>query len=396
MKSKYIFLSKLFFFTQENQLIENNLKLADYLKKENIIVYIVAKYETNEVLCELLPDDYVDIIKFVDRGKKTIDAIKSISKEQSICCMIGVVNADAIFSFHCKIPLFNPESMSKRLLSEDKIKKYGLPINSFKEVVACLKAYEIHQGNYFHIAFNQFSVISLNNANTYYRPEKEKEIKKIFETNLKGNNENRNRKILLLLLFHFINEVSTNPYFKDVKYWGTFPSSNPNNSNTSISFLKESLRNIVGGGPKKGPEILIRKKEMQPKHNTESNQRRNNKCDKDFDTLIVNPSVVKNLKGKVVCIIDDYITSGYSAEAARHLLLKAGVKKLIFLSFGKFGMTYTHTSYEIKGNVSVEYTYEFEKEHRFKDTYTDNNKNLRSFYDLNNDQEILGFDSLID
>lgn len=396
MKNKYIFISKLVFFTKQNELIEKNLRLADYFDKEGIKIHVIAKYNTIKILRKLIPRDYKEKIKFLDRSGKTIDDIKSLNNQSNICCMIGVVDEDAIFSFRCKIPLFNPEPMSKRLIFGEKVKNYGLPIKSFTDVVACLKAYEIHESNYFNLSYGQFSVYSLNNANTYYRPEKEKEIKQIFEANLKGEEESRNQKILLLLLFHLINEVSTKPHFKEVEYWGTFPSSNPLNSATSVSFLKESVRKIVGGGPKRGPEILIRKEEMKSKHSTAPNQRKRNKCDKDFDTLIVNPEVIKNIEDKVVCIIDDYITNGYSAEAAKHLLFKAGARKVIFLSFGKFGKNYTATSYKIEGEVSKKYRYTFLKETRYGEGYKDKDGNDLSFYNLNNDQEILGFGDLID
>lgn len=119
----------------------------------------------------------------------------------------------------------------------EKVKQYGLPINKFENVIDCLKAYEIHQENYFNIPFNQkFSVISLNNANTYQSPKDEERIKNIFSANLKGSVSERDQEILLILLFHLINEVRTNSYYDSVKYWGTFPSSDPENKNTSISF----------------------------------------------------------------------------------------------------------------------------------------------------------------
>lgn len=133
---------------------------------------------------------------------------------------------------------------------------------------------------------------------------------------------------------------------------GDFPSSKPDNTVTSVSFLKEALRVLIDGKPRRGPEILIRQMPMRSKHNSSSTLRLINKSDKDFDTLIVNPALVDKIKGKVICIIDDYITNGYSAESAKHLLFAAGAKEVIFLSFGKFGRKYHSTNYQIKGDVS--------------------------------------------
>lgn len=304
--------------------------------------------------------------------------------------MVGIVNEDALFSFHCKIPLFNPESLSNRVTVSEKVEKYGLPIYDFKDVIDCLKAYEIHKQNYFQMIFgDSFSVISLNNANTHYRPEEEARVKKIFETNLKGIESKREQRILLLLLFHLINEVTTNSYYEKVDYWGTFPSSNPQNTFTSVSFLKEAVRVILNGGPKKGPEILLRHQQMPAKHNSGA-IRLKTKSNNDFETLIVNPALKNNIKGKVICIIDDYITNGYSAEATKHLLLAAGAKEVIFLSFGKFGKKYFSTDYLIEGDVYSKYTYEFIKENLYEGNF-----GKEIFYNSNNDSEISNFADLI-
>lgn len=390
MTNKLILISKLVFFTEENELIERNLWISNLFSNENIVLAIIAKQSTINILRSKLPEEYNNKIKFLNRSKESEAKIKGYKDKGIIIGIVGVVEDDALFSFHCKIPLFNPESLSNRIIVSEKVKKYGLPISELKEVIDCLKAYEIHKENYFQMTFGEsFSVISLNNANTHYRPEEEARIKKIFETSLKGNQSSRNQRILLLLLFHLINEVTTNPYYEKVDYWGTFPSSNPQNTSTSVAFIKEAVRVIVNGGPRKGPEILIRHQLMQSKHSNGST-RLQNKCNTDFKTLVVNPKLKKNLKGKVVCIIDDYITNGYSAEAAKHLLLAAGVKEVIFISFGKFGKKYYSTNYEVTGDVSTAYNYQFIDEELFV-----GNTSKGNFYNQNNEVEIQNFADLI-
>lgn len=361
--------------------------------KHDVSLVILARPTTKKILLPKIPESYRDKIKFINRNDRQIkDKIKENKRKDIIFAVIGVVNEDAIFSFNCKIPLFNPEKLiGEELIISDKVKNYGLPFVKFKDVINCLKAYEIHEENYFNIPFDhKFSVISLNNANTYYRPENEERIKKIFAANLKGDVSERNQEILLILLFHLINEVTTNPYYESVKYWGTFPSSNPDNKDTAVSFLKESVRHILNGKPTKGPELLIRQKSMKSKHSNNDLARIENKSNKDFESLIVNPELVNEIKGQVVCIIDDYITNGYSAEAAKHLLLAAGVKKVVFLSFGKFGRKYYSTNYDINGDVSSAYSYNFINEELFR-KYFDG----KEIYNLNNDSEILRFDELV-
>ena len=105
---------------------------------------------------------------------------------------------------------------------------------------------------------------------------------------------------------------------------------------------------------------------MRSKHT--SSNRLYNKCDNDFDTLILNPLLIDKVRGKCVCIIDDYITNGYSAEAAKHILFQAGVEKVIFISMGKFGTKYYETNYQLSGDVSntnYNYTYLNQREENF-------------------------------
>lgn len=389
--NKMIFMSKLFFFTSKNELIEKNLKIVDLFVNQGVPVMIVAKQETINILRNKIPQEYKEKLKFINRSTQTKKKIKELKDKGIIFGVLGTVDDDAIFSFHCKIPLFNPEHLgSVKVAIADKVKKYGLPIIEFQNVIDCLKAFDVHQDNYFQILFDEtFSIISLNNANTHWRPAEEARIKEIFETNLKGNKSSRDQRILLILLFHLINEVTTNKYFKDVDYWGTFPSSNPDNNETSVSFLKEAVRVLVNGGPRTGPEILIRHSSMQSKHSS-GNLRLVNKSAKDFETLIINPILKNRIRGKVICIIDDYVTNGYSAESAKHLLLNAGAKQVIFLSIGKFGMKYYSTDYKLNGDLSGEYSYEFIGEKVLQKMF--NGKNT---YNMNNDKEILEFSNLV-
>lgn len=378
---KAVIISKQILFDARNQLCKNNLWIVDIFEDNKIEFVILARSSSIGEMKGQLPTNYKEKISFIDRSQNTKQKVIQLRTNNYLFSVVGLVDEDAFFSFNCKLPLFNPKKMlNKGVEVSEKIDKYGLPITDFEEVVDCMLAFDVHKGNYFEMHVDdQFSVISLNNANTYYRPEEEARIKKIFETNLKGDEHTRNQRILLILLFHLINEVTTNEFYNEVDFWGTFPSSNPANTATAISFLKEAIRVILNGKPRTGPEILIRQKAMQPKHSSCS-LRLEHKCNKDFETLSINNTVLKNIKGKVVCIIDDYITNGYSAESAKHLLLKAGAKKVIFISIGKFGKNYFLTDYNLMEN-----NFEFVGESLAQG----------DFYDLTNDNEILNFKDLV-
>ncbi|MEB8175280.1 phosphoribosyltransferase [Staphylococcus xylosus] len=386
--NKLLCISKLLVFNKENMLQSESLKILDELYDNDIQAAIVAKKQSISKMKEQLPSEYKEKVIFFERGSKRIKTtIQEIKKnEKVIICMVGIVDADAIFSFNCKIPLFNIEKLiSNPSNISEKVKKYGLPVNKFQDIIDCMKAFDVHKTNYFQMNFgNRFTIMCLNNANYYYKPKEEVRIKEIFQANLKGDVESRDQKVLLLLLFNLISEISTSQNFDEVDYWGTFPSSDPQNTDTATRFIKESIRYIEGGKPNNGPELLIRKQKTQPKHKS-GNSRTMYKCKNDFESLIINPQLIDKIEGKVVCIIDDYITNGYSAESAKHLFLKANVKKLIFISIGKFGTDYYSTNYTLDGDITSKYKSSFKNEVLY------NKMNNGINFNFENDKSILEY-----
>lgn len=391
-KDKIVFISKLLLFTEKDELIEKNLKILDDFSSNNIKLTILARNSTITKLKAKIPENYLNKIYFLPRDGDSKKQVLNADRNKYLFGLIGVVNHDAYFSFNSKVPLFNPERLiESNIVVSEKITKYGLPIQSYQEVIDCFNAYDIHKESYFHMNNHKsFTVIGLNNANTYYKPKNERKIKEVFERNLKGDMSKIDQRILLLLLFSLINEVTTNSAFEKVDYWGVFPSSNSQKIDTPVNFIKEAVRVLVNGKPTNGLDILLRKKSMLPKHNTVSQDRLNNKSEKDFETLIINPELINDINGKVICIIDDYITNGYSAEATKHLLLKAGAKEIIFVAFGKFGTKYYSTEYSIDGLVDSTYSVNY-----ITETVCDKNTNSWNHYNPNNDLEILEFEKLL-
>ncbi|MGS5802341.1 hypothetical protein ACVENB_14100 [Staphylococcus aureus] len=107
-------------------------------------------------------------------------------------------------------------------------------------------------------------------------------------------------------------------------------------------------------------EILIRTKSTLKKHHSSARSRNENKCQSDFDSMKINDYYKGKLQGATVCIIDDYTTYGFSAEAAKNLLLQEGVEKLIVITLGKFGYDYNEVNYNLTGNLYEEgYSHQF-------------------------------------
>lgn len=388
--NKLIIVSKLFLFYENNELITQNLQFVDNMASKGIQIGIIAKSSTNAQLLRNLPTEYKDKVKFIGRGEGGKQEINRLKDNGILIALVGVVDQDAIFAFNCKLPLFNPEYIVNRIIVLDKVRRYGLPFGNFDDVANCLQAFQNYKQYYFGLSsLDNYTVFSLINANTFYRPEVEVRIKEIFQVNLKAYEGTRDQKILMILLFMLMAEVTRNPLYETIDYWGTFPSSKTDNLNTSASFIKESVRVILGGGPRGGHEIFLRHSDMVSKHQSGKN-RLTNKCNRDFDTLIINPKIAHLIKGKSVCIIDDYITNGYSAETARHLLLSHGVKNVIVLSIGKFGTNYYSTNYELGGDLTKpNYPYRFINEilngthnSSYQSFYTDNNSDLLDYENL--------------
>lgn len=387
-KGNFVILSKLFLFDGQNELIPENLSLADQFIDNGIKILILGN-EALSLQTNLSnhTTKYSNDIFFISRSKLSWLRIRDLKNKFNFV-LVGVVDQDAIFSFHTKIPLFNPSQIyGFQGQVETKVEHYGLPIQSFSELIECIKTYEIHESNYFELSTeDRFFVKSLNNAMYFYSPEDEKRIKMIFERSLKSKDDSADRRVLLVLLFHLMTELINNPEYEEIEYWGIFPSSKVG-IETSMTFIKESIRQILGGKPKKQKgspvndnEILIRTENMNSKRST-GDDRLSYKSSKDFETLIVNPKLKGKLDGKVVCILDDYITNGYSAEAAKHLLLSAGARKVYFISIGKFGKKYFSPNYILRGDV---FTQNYEGQFLGEKTY---------HYDgySSNDHEILGF-----
>jgi len=93
-------------------------------------------------------------------------------------------------------------------------------------------------------------------------------------------------------------------------------------------------------------------------------RQKNDYCLKHFQSIRVNDKYKGKLKGRVVCVFDDYLNHGNTFEALRNLLIKCKVKKIIFVSIGKFKRNYEsqyiQKSFSIEGDVySENYTAEF-------------------------------------
>lgn len=374
-RKKVIIASKYFLFTQEDNIRKSAISMLEKLKESNIMLCIIAREMNHDYLKSLvekqLPEQYASMISYIARGKDSVEKVSQSRLGNSIS-MLAVVEEDATFAFRTKIPIINPIRFLCDAPIDQKVVKYGIDFDCIEDVIRAMNLLDVHYDNFFEFEEDEkFEIVSVLNGNTGGQPDA---LRDLFKTNIKDK-YGKSQRILNLIFYYILSETAHNEIFNEVKYWGNFPSSSPRNTNESMIFLKEMLR-VTHGGSRGDDQLLIRIKETPKKHESKKEIRLENKCEKDFETIIVNPNFKKKIKDKVVCIIDDYTTNGYSSEAAKHLLLEAGAKKVIFLAVGKYGYQYQSTQYNLVGNVFKEGTIKYQLMNEEKITSCTKNTSL--------------------
>src|SRR5699024_12511482 len=132
---------------------------ADKFYENEVKLTVVAQKSTIRKLNPLIPESYKEKRGMIDRGSDSKNKVKALKEKGASMGMMGIVDQDAIFSFNCKIPLFNPEQVSSgRVEISEKVSNYGLPIIEFQNVIDCLKSYEIHKDiNFKFFLINKFT-----------------------------------------------------------------------------------------------------------------------------------------------------------------------------------------------------------------------------------------------
>lgn len=128
--------------------------------------------------------------------------------------------------------------------------------------------------------------------------------------------------------------------------------------------LKEHVRYMMYGR-KREPIFIRHTATSKSRFDNRDDRQRNDYCQKHFQSIRVNDKYKGKLKGRVVCVFDDYLTNGNTFEALRNLLINCGVEKIIFVSIGKFKSAgesqYVQKSFSIEGDVySGKYKAKFE------------------------------------
>lgn len=231
------------------------------------------------------------------------------------------------------------------------VEKYGVLIRSLEKFKELLEVIDNQKSWYYRLDLDEkTTILSLTNAGTYGSHSSEELVMiEGFRDYLK----NGKKDMQSILLLHFLAAVSNNPEFKDIKDWAIMPSSGKD-LNEDMLLFKEKARTLMNG--RKKENIFVRHTPTYKSHEERDRSKRL-PCDRHFDTIKLHEKYKKSLKGRTVCVFDDYLTNGTTFETARNLLIKEGVKKIFFVSLGRFGKSYIKQDYEINGDVFNKYNY---------------------------------------
>jgi hypothetical protein len=255
--------------------------------------------------------------------------------------VIGAHEYDTYLATNNKILLLNPLWKESPDIVLD---KYGLPIKNVSGLFTVLDIIKNQSSWYYSLEIDEKTkVLSLTSANTYGNHSKEEtELVDGFKQALKHGG----KQYFKVLLYHFLSAIANNEEFREVQDWAVFPSSGIDLNQDMVEF-KERARYLMRG--RRTDPLFIRHTATTKSHTMSKSIRLS--CNRHFDTIKLNDVYKGKLRGRTICVLDDYLTHGTSFETARNLLLSQGVKKMIFVSLGRFGKEYNIQNYKIGGDV---------------------------------------------
>jgi|GEM_PF-6532998 len=297
-----------------------------------------------------IPKEYVPLhVNRLQRaGTNLIEFIKkNLQCEISEIYILGCKKVDVLLAKNSKLLLLRADYTNGLFESELIFEKgYGISIKDSNRLEQFLQKFtRISQPWYFKCEVSDRTTLySLTNANTFHRASEITELSGKFRECLKHGDDSYREEFLLYFLvstYAIINEL------QGVDVWTVYPSST-GIPNPELEYFKDKARQSLSNSRKTDP-LFIRTKPTSKRQSLTKELRLKNGCDHELETLIVNPKY-GNLTGKVICIIDDFTTYGTSCETARILLENAGVKKIVFLTLGKYGRDHYRYNYTFKGD----------------------------------------------
>eukprot|EP01137_Pigoraptor_chileana_P003161 Opistho-2@42963 len=298
----------------------------------------------------------------IPRGEDIRDYITTAGDERFV--VLGCVEKDLHLANNLKLLLLAAMWMGNQV--ELKVVQYGLHVGNAALAMKIVRFIMIPR--VFLSVTDPFTqqnvearVWCLASGNTMGRtPVEQAQLAKRFRNLLKASAAPlQTDETFTALLCYFVGAILSQPEFVKVDIWTIAPSSKCDKRNETMWTIKEKVRETMG--KKLSDPVFERVVDRPALHETSPVERQNAGPDWHLGYNGLPASIRisqkypnEKLRGKTVCVLDDFMTNGATFEALRALLIAAGVERIYFVSFGRFGIsggTYNRVDYTVNGNV---------------------------------------------
>lgn len=312
------------------------------------------------------------------------DDVKSLVKNSSESyIVIGNRDKDFELAVNNKLLYIVPRWCTKIY---DKSLEYGVIVNNLEQLEQIIKTVNNQNNWYYHeVLKDGTEVYSLLSGmyKIWNIPPEEKELVIGFEKFLKKGETDYYQ----ILYYHFLAAISNLDKFKSIDMWAIAPSSGLNLNKNMLNFKDKARCMMKKKQTKKDDNLFLRHNSIEKSHYLSESERKRLGATRHFDSIYLNPDY--KVKGKNICIFDDYLTHGNTFEAMRNILRAAGAKNIIFVSLGRFRKPYIYQEYTMKGDFTKPNGFTYKKKSSdYYIPYTSNEKarneivNLHEIFNL--------------
>ena len=320
-------------------------------KDREVVIISARGINLNKIPAELNPikisfdlrGSGLNLVKFIEtKLKKTLDDI----------IVIGSKAEDMHTAKHLKAILLRAEyAKINNPLDTIYGNDYGIPLKEVDSIKHFFNAFtSVENPWYCKLEVDQNTTfIALTSANTFTDGLQASKIKDAFKEFIKNSNQ---KYALPFTYYSIVAAHLMSKTLAEFDYWDIYPSSGKDSVNSDLlNFAKKTSHTF--GKTFQTERIFLRTKNSVVRHMLSLHKRLEDGCNEQFKTMIINPYYKNKLKGKNICIIDDFTRHGTSCETARLLLLEAGANKILFIAMGKFGASgdYNKYTYELNGDI---------------------------------------------
>ncbi|MEH7070748.1 phosphoribosyltransferase [Priestia megaterium] len=381
---KNIVLPRLTIFNESYEMYEGIEELLQSLNQDGHELIVITHQQSSVIIMTRIFQEVFDFEIICEYRSFVKNSVNTENAQDYI--LIGSSDEDLHLTASKKMLLINPGwSVKKGELPA----RYAITLHSPWQLLEAVRLISNQSEWYFNLEVPEDTrVLALTSANTrnYDVNTSEREVLDGFRSLLKAGE----RSYFNTLYFHLISGVMKNPELREVEIWATFPSSSSNKINRELEELKERCRYLTGR--RMAAPLFKRHLTVGKSHHTNDEERLRVGCKKHFDSIVLNDFYKEKnrIRGKVVCVLDDYLTNGISFETARNLLLEAGARKVILVALGRYRKgaqgIYQHEVYNLSGVITKPgYNYKLVSRQRLVGTYNEEARNeVRRIHEILN------------